>query len=93
MHKRNVVFVSMAALVITIGTWASAQEPVVVEGSKITNLVRSISPAFPTNRSSRISMTYLLAQRFRDTSTTAMNFISCCRANGRPKLKASPNTR
>ena len=40
MQKRNVVFVSMAALVIAIGTWASAQEPVVVEGSKITNLVK-----------------------------------------------------
>ena len=40
MQKRNIVFVAMSALVIAIGTWAAAQEPVVVEGSKITNLVK-----------------------------------------------------
>ena len=37
MKKRNVVVVGMTALV---GAWASAQDAVVVEGSKITNLVK-----------------------------------------------------
>ena len=40
MQKSYVASISMAALVIAIGAFASAQEPVVVQGSQITNLVK-----------------------------------------------------
>jgi quercetin dioxygenase-like cupin family protein len=40
MGKHNVLAAGLAFFLIAIGALASAQEPVVVEGSKITNLVK-----------------------------------------------------
>ena len=40
MRKQNIFAAGLTFFVVAIGAWASAQEPVVVAGSKITTLVK-----------------------------------------------------